>query len=153
MSHAYHISEDQFVRACWHAHRPLRWRLTLALFVVLALFPPVMGFSAASISATAIVAVLLIGFRWGLLPRIHRWRFRRTYRENPLMQREQQLEMNPTGFVLRSSNGESRYAFRELKKVAVLEDMVLVYPTTTLFHMIPTELLSDFELAQFRALA
>ncbi|MAY36159.1 MAG: hypothetical protein CMN84_08685 [Spongiibacteraceae bacterium] len=153
MSHAYHISEDQFVRACWHAHRPLRLRLTLALFVVLALFPPVVGFTAASISATAIVAVLLIGFRWGLLPRIHGWRFRRTYRDNPLIQREQQLEMNPTGFVLSSSNGESRYAFRELKKVSVLEDMVLVYPTTTLFHMIPTALLSDFELAQFRALA
>ncbi len=153
MSHAYHISEDQFVRACWHAHKPLRLRLTLALFVVLALFPPVVGFTAASISATAIVAVLLIGFRWGLLPRIHGWRLRRTYRDNPLMQREQQLEMNPTGFALRSSNGESRYAFRELKKVAVLEDMVLVYPTTTLFHMIPTALLSDFELAQFRALA
>ena len=131
----------------------MRLRLTAALFVVLALFPPVMGFSAASISATAIVAVLLVIFRWGLLPRIPRWRFRRIYRDNPLMQREQQLEMNPTGFVLSSSNGESRYAFRELKKVALLEDMVLVYPTTTLFHMIPTELLSDFELAQFRALA
>ena len=153
MSHAYHISEDQFVRACWHAHKPLRWRLTLVLFVVLALFPPVMGFTAASISATAIVAVLLIIFRWGLLPRIHRWRLRRTYRDNPLMQREQQLEMKPTGFVLRSSNGESRYTFRELRKVVVLEDMVLVYPTTTIFHMIPVNLLSDFELAQFRALA
>jgi hypothetical protein len=71
----------------------------------------------------------------------------------PLLRGEQQLEILPGGFRLRSSNGESRYQFGELKQVEVLDELVLVYPTTTLLHVIPVALLNDFELAQFRALS
>ncbi|WP_372747581.1 YcxB family protein [Litorivivens sp.] len=153
MRKAYHISEDQFVRANWHAQRGRRGVLVLALYAVLALFPPVMGFASAAITATVVVAVLLAVFWQIVLPGIHRWRYRRLYRQNPLLHKEQRLNILPTGFVLSSDNGESRYQLAELKKVAVLEDMVLVYPTTTLFHIIPVDLLDDFALAQFRGLA
>lgn len=153
MSHSYQINEDQFVRACRHAHAPRRRWLALAMFVVLAWFPVAVGVSPQSLIATGIVGVLLVAFLWLVLPPLQRWQLRRIYRSNPLLQREQQVEMQPVGFVLRSDNGESRYDFRELKRVVVMEDMVLVYPTTTIFHMIPTVLLSDFELAQFRALS
>lgn len=153
MSQEYQITQQQFVRACWYAQRSQRRILVVALYLVLVLFPVVTGFKAAAILATVIVALLLTGFLALFLPRLHGWRFGRIYRQNPLLQKSQQLDMQPTGFVLRSANGESRYRFAELKRVDVLDDMVLVYPTTTLFHMIPVGLLDDFALAQFRALA
>ncbi len=153
MNQDYQITQQQFVRACWHAQRLHRRILVTALYGVLALFPVVTGFRAAAEWAALIVALLLTAFLLVVLPRLHRWRFGRVYRQNPLLQKGQQLEMQPTGFVLRSANGESRYRFAELKKVDVLDDMVLVYPTTTIFHMIPTSLLDDFALAQFLALA
>ena len=153
MSQEYQITQQQFARACWHAQRSQRRIVVAALYLVLALFPVVTGFKAAAVLASVIVALLLTGFLAVFLSRLHRWRFGRLYQQNPLLQKRQQLEMQPTGFVLRSANGESRYRFAELKKVDVLDDMVLVYPTTTLFHMIPANLLDDFALAQFRALA
>lgn len=153
MSKTYQISEDQFVRACWYAQRSRRRILVGSLYLVLALFPVVTGFTAAALLASAIVALLLTGFLAGLLPRLHRWRYRRMYRENPLVHKVQELVMQSNGFVLSAPNGESRYRFSELKKVDVLDDMVLVYPTTMIFHMIPVNVLDDFALAQFRALA
>lgn len=153
MARSYRITESNFVRASRHAQRRLRWLLVAAMLLVLALFPALDGFSAESVTASLVVAVALLFFLWLLLPPIHRWSLGRVYRNNPLLQREQEIDMQPTGFVLRSSNGESRYQFSELKRVELLDDLVLVYPATTLFHMIPVVLLSDFELAQFRALS
>ncbi len=153
MTNSYHITEAMFVKASRHSQRRLRRRLVLAMYGVLALFPFIHDFSVASITASVTVALLLALFLWLLLPAIHRWSLRRVYRNNPLLQREQQVEILPTGFVLRSSNGESRYQFSELKRVELIDELVLVYPTTTIFHMIPVGLLNDFELAQFRALS
>jgi len=153
MTRSYQITETYFVLANRHARRGLvRW-LVVAMVLVLALFPALHGFSGESVAASAVVALLLALFLWRILPALHAWALRRTYRKNPLLQREQSVEMLPAGVVLRSSNGEARYHFGELKKVELMDDLVLVYPTTTLFHIIPATLLNDFELAQFRALS
>lgn len=153
MTSTYHITEAFYVKACRFSQRRLRRRLIAALYLVLAAFPLLYGFSAASVTASLVVAVALLIFLWLVLPAVHRWSLRRVYRNNPLLQREQHVEMLPTGFMLRSSNGEARYQFSELKKVELLDELVLVYPTTTIFHMIPVALLNDFEMAQFRALS
>ena len=153
MARSYQITETHFIAANRHARRRLSRILVAALYLVLALFPALHGFSRDSIIASAAVGLMLLLFLWLVLPAIQRWSLRRTYRNNPLLQREQEVELLPAGFVLRSSNGEARYHFGELKKVELMDDLVLVYPTTTLFHIIPAALLNDFELAQFRALS
>lgn len=152
MAQSYQITEAYFIAANRHARRRLVRVLVVAMVLVLALFPALHDFSRDSIVASVGTGVLLLLFLWLVLPALQRGSLRRTYRKNPLLQREQEVELLPTGFVLRSSNGEARYHFGELKKVELLDDLVLVYPTTTLFHIIPINLLDDFALTQFRAL-
>ena len=150
MARQFQLSESCFVANAVRAQRPCR-RLVLAL-----VFPGVLlcalqlghsvGVSALAATATVILVALGLGLVQGL-------RARHTYRNSPALQSEQGIEMRSNGFVLHSSQGSNEVLFAKDLGVKVLDDYVLVRNAQKQLHMIPLALLTDFEQAQFRALA
>lgn len=147
---SYFITEEQFVQASLRAFAQARRKLLIALFVVPLLLVPWLGEADRRWAELGVLYLVLVVFAFGISPLVNRWWFRRVYRRNPLLHREQTFEFTPDGLRLCSENGESRYRFAELQDVRVFPEMVLVYPLTTLFHMLPRELLTDEELELLR---
>lgn len=144
---SYFITEEQFVRGSVHAFARTRRRLMAALFLLPLVMVPLLSESGKPWLELVILYVVLALMVFGVAPYLNRWLFRRIYRKNPLLHKEQFFEITEDGLHLRAENGESRYRFSELHKVQVYPEMVLVYPMTTLFHMLPRELLTEAELA------
>ncbi len=143
---SYHITEDQFVRGSVYAFAPTRRRLIVALFVLPLLAVPILqGREIDWLQLGLSYYLALIIFMFLLAPAINRWMFRRIYRRNELLHQEQFFEITAGGVHLQSAHGEARYTFAELKKVGVFPEMVLIYPMTTLFHMLPRDQLTEAE--------
>lgn len=144
---SYFISEDQFVRGSVYAFARTRRKLIIALFVLPLLAVPLMqdrNIDWLQMGLSYYLALVI--FMFLLAPAVNRWMFRRIYRKNELLHQEQFFEFTADGVHLKSGHGESRYRFNELKKVGIYPEMVLIYPMTTLFHMLPRDQLTDAEI-------
>ncbi len=142
---SYFITEQLFVQGSVHAFAKNRRRLLILLCLLPLILIPWVGAGEQLWIEVLLLYLVLAFFFFGITPMINRWLFRRVFRRNPLLHREQFFEITEEGLHLRSENGEARYRFDELKKVSVYPEMVLIYPMTTLFHVIPRELLSATE--------
>ncbi len=135
------------MRGSVYAFAPTRRKLILALvFLPLLGVPLFQGRGMDWLQVGLSYYLTLSVFMFVLAPAVNRWMFRRIYRRNELLHLEQFFDITEDGVHLRSSRGESRYRFADLKKVAVFPEMVLIYPMTTLFHMLPRDQLTDREI-------
>ncbi|MEJ2133226.1 MAG: YcxB family protein [Gammaproteobacteria bacterium] len=147
----YRITEAAYVRANAYAFRRTRAVLSGVALLVPALALLVLGVETNALIAVGIVYALLVPFLFLIAPLINRWNFRRIYRKNPLLHKTQNLTLTDDAVKLTSENGESRYRLSELKRIRIYPDMVLIYPTTQIYHMLPRDVLTDSDMRILRA--
>lgn len=146
----YTISEGTYVKATLYARRRLRAIITGSAFAVplIALLLPV--YNPRPLLAVGIVYAILIVVFLVVAPLVNRWSYRRVYRRNSLLHKPQSFSLSEQQIRFRSENGEARYQPDELKKIKIYSDMVLIYPITNVFHMIPRSVLSSRDLELLR---
>ena len=146
----YHITEELFLAGMKRSRR----KYILIIYLVLLLLPPLAllehglnptGYRNLGILyAIALIVALLI-------PSMLNAVSRRIYRNNPLYQKQQSVEVTESTFRLEAENGCSNYQLRELKKIEFYTDVILIWPATTIFHAVPPGLLSEQELEWLKA--
>ncbi|MEM7017030.1 MAG: hypothetical protein AAF512_06770 [Pseudomonadota bacterium] len=139
----YIITEALFARSMQYARRGM-----FRIFTVILLIMPVplvglsTGFNAQGL-LELLALYLVVGIFLACLPLFLKHLWRRVYQQNPLYQKPQSFEISAEELHLSSDNGESHYKLSELKKIDWHSDLILIWPTTTLYHMIPFELLTE----------
>lgn len=147
---AYKITEDLYIRAMTYAQKRTRTIVIAVCIIVPLAIHALKGFPQQTLISVLIVYLILAFYFLVLAPLINRMTFQRTYRNNPLLHNTQHVELSEDEILFRSDNGESRYRFADLKRLKIYPDLIMVYPTTTIFHVIPKDVLSTSELAILR---
>ena len=144
---AYKITEDLYIRAMTYAQKRTRTIVIAVCVIVPLAIHALKGFPQQTLISVLIVYLILAFYFLVLAPLINRMTFQRTYRNNPLLHNTQHVKLSDDAILFRSENGESSYRFAELKRLQIYPDLVMVYPTTTIFHVIPRDILGETELA------
>ena len=147
----YRITEDLYVQAMSYAQQRSRKLVIGVCVVVPAAIYVMKGFPRETAASVLIVYLILAFYFLVLAPMINRLNYRRSFRNNPMLHKPQRVEIGPEEILFGSENGESRYRLDELRRLQVFPEMVLVYPTSGIFHLIPREVLSEQELERLEA--
>lgn len=150
MARRFQLSEPHFVASTLRVQRPCRRRVLVFVFAAVLLCALQLGHSVGISALLATATAILVAL---CLRRFLSLRARNTFRNSSALQAEQSIELRANGFVLHSSQGSSEMLFAKDLWVKVLDDYVLVRTAQKQLRMIPRTLLTDFEQAQFRALA
>lgn len=146
----YQITEELYVKAMIYSQQKTRSVVIGVCLVVPMAIYVMKGFQRETMMSVLIVYMILGFYFLVLAPMINRMNYQRTYRKNPLLHKTQHFQLTATDVVFKSENGESRYQLDEIKKLMIYSEMVMIYPTTTIFHVIPRGALTDTQLEELR---
>ena len=145
----YTLAEEDFIKVVDYIMRNrLRWTYLLLLMPPFVLLED--GLTQKGYIGMAVLYAFAIVFLI-MLPKIVRAVWRKGYRDNAIYHKPQSFEIEEDEIRLASENGSSRYKFKELTKIEVLPDFVLIWPATTFYHVLPTKALQEHELKKLRS--
>lgn len=143
---SYQITEELYVKAMSYAQRRRQSIIVGVCLIVPMILYATKGFDRQVLTSVLVVYIIFAFYFLVLMPAINRMNFKRTYRNNPLLHKTQHFELSETQVRFKSENGESCYPLDEIRKLVILPELVMFYPTTTIFHVIPRDALSESEL-------
>ncbi len=143
---AYQITEDLFVQAMLHAQKRTRTIVVAVCIGVPLLIYFTSGGDNQTLASVLVVYIVFAFYFLVLAPLINKMNYQRAYRNNPLLHKTQHFEITPEEVHFKSENGESRYRLAALTRLEIYPEMVMIYPSKSIFHLIPKNVLSDSDL-------
>jgi len=142
----YQITEELFVQAMTYAQKRTRTIVVAVCLVVPFLVYVSRGFDTQTLASVLVVYIIFAFYFLVLAPLINKMNYQRSYRRNPMLQKTQYYEISGDEVHFKSENGESRYQLSALMRVQIYPEMVMLYPSTSIFHLIPKSALSQADL-------
>lgn len=142
----YQITEELFVQAMTYAQKRTRTIVVAVCIVVPFLVYVSRGFDTQTLASVLVVYIVFAFYFLVLAPLINKMNYQRAYRRNPMLQKTQYYAINGDEIHFKSENGESRYQLGSLIRLVIYPELVMLYPSTTIFHLIPKNALSAADL-------
>ena len=144
----YTLTEDAFVRAMGAA---MRTRLFMmgAILSALGLLVALDAFHRGGGHRWAFVAA--IPFLLGAIPLVRRSKWRRLYRQTPLWNEPVTFLPSEDGYTIQTPSGRSQQAWKDAWRVDIKAGFLLIWVNSSMFRLIPLNVLSPEELGLVRA--